>query len=290
MRTIFVRPVWRRRRVWLIPVKPGIAGVANFTLGAVTVAATGVLDIAGAASVTLGAVTVAATGALDIAGTASFTLGATTVSATGALDIAATASFTLGATTVAATGTTSSEITGAANFTLGAVTAAATGALDIAGAASFTLGAATTSATGKLDIAGAASFTLGAATCDATATSGGGAAAVTTRGISIVRLRKEWALPGEWEEPIEIPRSLPKVWRIFRAMEQYTPMDAVAVALAAFQPYTGPTLSVDWGAVARAGAQAELRETLIKAIRIAEAQRVVWNEDEEDDDLAALLA
>lgn len=145
-------------------------GTASVTFGALTSAATGVVDIVGISSATLGALATTATGTVAIVGSASQTFDALATTATGAVEIVATSSTTFGALTVTATGTVETAgVSGEADITLGALTSTATGAVDIAATANPTFGALTISATGVVAIVGEASATFGVLTTSATA-------------------------------------------------------------------------------------------------------------------------
>lgn len=114
-----------RIRQPLVALPVVISGTLSQTLGAITLSATGKLDIQGTLGGTLGGITLAATGKLDIAGQAAITLGAITASATGKVDISGTLGSTLGQITLSATGALA--ISGQLARTLGPVTLVATG-------------------------------------------------------------------------------------------------------------------------------------------------------------------
>lgn len=81
-----------------------VTGTLAKTLGTLTSAGTGSVDVAGTASPTLGALTAAGTGSVAVSGSAAVTLGALTSSGAGSVDIAGSLSKTLGALTLAAAG------------------------------------------------------------------------------------------------------------------------------------------------------------------------------------------
>lgn len=163
-----------------------INGVAAITIGGITAASTGTIDIAASLGITLGNVTPSATGTIAIAGAAAITLADTAPTATGALDIVGVAAITLGNISITSEGTSAStgvasitvadvsvtstgtvEIAGAANVTLSGVTVASASALNIVAASAVTIGAFTATSTGALDIFGIAPFDLAGVTVDA---------------------------------------------------------------------------------------------------------------------------
>lgn len=137
-------------------------GSTNATLGAVTSAATGTVDIQGAAAVTLGAVTSSAVGGVDVQGSASATLGALSVSGTGTVEdagVSGSLSVTLGELTQSGVGTV--DVQGATSASLQALSSSATGSVHVAGTTAATLDAVTSSATGTVEVQGLTSASLG---------------------------------------------------------------------------------------------------------------------------------
>lgn len=110
-----------------------ISGVAAITLGDVTPAATGALDLQASAAVTLGDVAPAATATLKLQAQSAPTLGDVTTAATAALVLQASAGVTLGDISPAATGAI--DIAGTVGTTLGDVTLVATGGFVVPAAA-----------------------------------------------------------------------------------------------------------------------------------------------------------
>ena len=140
----------------------GISGSLNVTLGALTLAAAGVVAIAGAAAPTLGALTGSAQATVEVRGSASPTLGALTLAAAGTVggaEILGELDATLGALQSSATGAVA--ISGSASRTLDALSASATGTVGVRGATSSTLGALISSAQGAVEVRGAAAQTFG---------------------------------------------------------------------------------------------------------------------------------
>lgn len=141
-----------------------VGGTLSVSLGALTAAGTAEIDVAGTFAVALSALTAAGAGDVDVSGTASLTFGSLTASGAGDVDVDGTFSVSLSALTVAGSGTSQSFATGTAAIALGAASLAGTGEVDVVGTASLTLGAATVSATGEVDIEATGSATLGALT------------------------------------------------------------------------------------------------------------------------------
>jgi hypothetical protein len=169
-----------------------VEGTLNVTLGALTLAATGLATVSlGTLNVTLGALTMTATGTAPRSqGTLNVTLGALTLVATGTVanpnvgfafngaafypgafnaslpTIGATLNVTLDALTLAATGVVPSK--GTLNVTLGALTLVATSKALSSGTLNVTLDALTLAATGKAPAKGTFNVTLDPLTLAAT--------------------------------------------------------------------------------------------------------------------------
>ena len=142
----------------------GITGAASGSIGTITGAATGTVDISGSASGSIGVISGTATGAVDIIGSASGSIGTITGTATGttASDITGEASGSIG--TITGTATATVEIAGSASGSIGAIAGSATGAVEVQGSASASIGAITGSAAATIDIAGSASGSIGTIT------------------------------------------------------------------------------------------------------------------------------
>jgi hypothetical protein len=169
-----------------------VEGTLNVTLGALTLAATGLATVSlGTLNVTLGALTMTATGTAPRSqGTLNVTLGALTLVATSKALSSGTLNVTLDALTLAATGKAPAK--GTFNVTLDPLTLAATGKVAVkgtlnvtldpltlvafgsgaavisSGTLNTTLGALTLAATGKVAVKGTFNVTLGALTLAAT--------------------------------------------------------------------------------------------------------------------------
>ena len=162
-------------------------GAASITLGAVTLAATGKVDVAGAASITLAGVGLTATGKVDVKGNASITLAGISLTATGqAGSVTGTAAITLDGLTLGASGKV--EARGTASITLDGLTLGAVGDVDVQGAALITLDSVAVSAAGEVLASGTASITLdgiGLVAEGSTASSVTGSAAITLSGLTL---------------------------------------------------------------------------------------------------------
>lgn len=139
-----------------------VQGTLTATLGAVSIAATGIAPLKGTSSVTLANVGVAATGVAPLKGTSSPTLGSIIAQGTGTVDVQGTASITLGSVTPTATAVAPLKAT--SSLTLGAITIAASGNPLVKGTASATLAAVDISATAAAPVKGTLSIALGAVT------------------------------------------------------------------------------------------------------------------------------
>jgi hypothetical protein len=146
----------------------------NYTAVAATafpVFALAIEEGGGALDKTLGAVTLAGTGTVDIDGTLAKTLGAVTLAGAGSVDIDGALAKTLGAVT--STGTATADIDGALDKTLGAITLSSAGSVDIDGSLAKTLGAITLVAAGDAIVPpdeGVFDKALGAVTLSGTGT------------------------------------------------------------------------------------------------------------------------
>ena len=140
----------------------GHNGTLAVTLGALTLSATGTVEVQGTLTTTLGALTLSATGTVDVQGTASITLGDVTLAGAGTVASAGpqgTLDVTLDALTLAGTGTV--EVKGTASITLGALTLAGTGGVEVHGTLAVTLGTLTLAGTGGVEVQGTLAVTLG---------------------------------------------------------------------------------------------------------------------------------
>lgn len=178
-----------RRRLYLLQGGGGVTGVANITLGAVTLSAAGGVQVAGAASLLGSATTATSAGAILVAGAATLVGSSVSAAGAGALLVQGSASITLDAVSISAAGVVgSTPIIGAADITLGATGVAADGAAAVAGAASITLGTVSLAAAGTVGggaITGDADITLGAVTVSAQgAVLVSGAASITLGEVS----------------------------------------------------------------------------------------------------------
>lgn len=105
-----------------------ISGTLAVTLDALTLSATGTVDIQANAAPTLGALTLSATATNEASGALAVTLGDVTLSATGTAEAQGTLAVTLDALALGATGI--AEVSGTLAATLGDVTLAATGTVE----------------------------------------------------------------------------------------------------------------------------------------------------------------
>lgn len=142
----------------------GATGTLSATLGALTSAATGTVQVRGASTQTLGALTSASSGTVAVVGSSSNTLGALTSTSAGTVAVVGTASNTLGALTLSSAGTTATGPVGTLSATLGSLTSSAAGTVQVRGTSTQTLGELTSASAGAVRVAGSLSATLGALT------------------------------------------------------------------------------------------------------------------------------
>jgi hypothetical protein len=135
--------IWPRRRRTLASVSSTITGSLAKTLGAVTSAGAGAVDVSGALAKTLGTLTSTGTGAVNVDGTLAKTLGDATAVGTGTVQDPAAA------------------IEGTLDKTLGALTSSGTGTVKVDGTAAVTLAPLTSSGLGAVTIEGSLAKTLG---------------------------------------------------------------------------------------------------------------------------------
>ena len=150
-----------RRTYFDVPAAGG-TGVLSQSIGDITLASAGALQIKGSASQSIGAITLASTGTLRLLGILDVTIGAITLSSTGAVQIKGTLGpSSIGDIAIAATGSLTQAGSGSLAQPIGDITLTATGVLPIAGTASMNIGAVTLSADGALLIKGTLAQPIG---------------------------------------------------------------------------------------------------------------------------------
>lgn len=162
----------------------GRTAQVDASIGAVTLSATGALDIAGTLSANIGTIGLSSAGKVAIAGTASASIGAISLSATGELALATgsgTLSQSIGEISLSAAGTL--PIAGAVSASIGTIALVSTSKVAIAGALTASVGAVTLSAAGELAAEGTG--TLSASIGEITAVASGRLALAAALSASI---------------------------------------------------------------------------------------------------------
>lgn len=179
-------------RVYFFPSAAGGAtdGSLSKTVDAVTLSATGAVDVAGSLSKSVANVTLSAAGAVDVVGTLAKSLANVTLVSAGTIDLVGTLSANVAAVTLSSAGSVSDGPSGSLSVVLANVGVSATGTVDISGSSSFTVGSVSLSATGGVDVTGTLSATTGSVTLSSAGTVGTtvseGVLSATIANVSVV--------------------------------------------------------------------------------------------------------